>query len=64
MTGWEAATFKGAEREREHRIARATPAERLAWLEEALRLAAVSGALQRARSERQAACDREWAGSS
>ena len=60
MSDWSAATFEGVERERERNIARATPAQRLAWLEEALRLAAVSGALQRVRAERQEACDRTW----
>lgn len=34
MSDWDAATFEGAERARERSIARATPAQRLAWLEE------------------------------
>ena len=61
MSDWEAATYQGAERAQQRSIARATPAQRLAWLEEALRLAAASGALQRVRAQRQADCDRAWA---
>ena len=60
MSDWSAATFEGVEGERERNIARATPAQRLAWLEEALHLAAASGALARVRAERQATCERTW----
>lgn len=60
VTDWSAGTWEGLEREQRRRIAAATPAARLAWLEDALRLAHASGALQRARDERQRECDELW----
>ena len=49
---WEAASWEGAERAQLETMLAATPAERLAWLEEAMRLAHASGALAAARQER------------
>ena len=59
---WSAGTFDGARRAQREDIARATPARRLAWLEEALVLAQASGALARARRDKQAWCDETWRG--
>lgn len=50
--GWDAASWEGAERAQLKTMLAATPAERLAWLEEAMRLAHASGALEAAREER------------
>ena len=57
---WAAATFSGAERELRRSVAAATPQQRWEWLEDALALALSSGALERARRERQSACERKW----
>jgi len=57
---WSAATFDGAQRAQRDDIARATPARRLAWLEEVLVLAQASGALARARREKQMWCEATW----
>lgn len=48
---WRAATHAGNEEDRLRRVAAATPAQRLAWLEQALALAYRSGALTPARRE-------------
>lgn len=56
--GWDATSWEGAERAQLETMLAATPAERLAWLEEAMRLAHASGALEAARRER-APTDRE-----
>jgi hypothetical protein len=45
--GWEAATWEGARKARLRAALSATPAQRLAWLEEALELACRAGALER-----------------
>lgn len=45
-------TWEGVERAQLETMLTATPAQRLAWLEEALRLAHASGALAAARQER------------
>ena len=50
--GWDAASWEGAERARLETMLAASPAERLAWLEAAMRLAHASGALAAARRER------------
>ena len=50
--GWDGASWEGAERAQLETMLAATPAERLAWLEEAMRLAHASGALESARRER------------
>ena len=50
--GWDAASWEGVERAQLETMLAATPAERLAWLEEAMRLAHASGALEAARRER------------
>ena len=47
-----AASWEGVERAQLETMLAATPAERLAWLEEAMRLAHASGALEAARRER------------
>ena len=57
---WSAATFEGTDAQQRRDAATAPPARRLAWLEEALRLTEASGALARARRERQAQCDQWW----
>lgn len=57
---WAAASFAGSEEALRRSVAAATPQQRLEWLEDALALAQSSGALQRARRERQSACDRAW----
>ena len=49
---WDAASWEGAERAQLETMLAATPAERLAWLKEAMRLAHASGALEAARQER------------
>ena len=49
---WDAASWEGAERAQLETMLAATPAQRLAWLEEAMRLAHASGALEAARRER------------
>ena len=48
---WDA-SWEGVERAQLETMLAATPAERLAWLEEAMRLAHASGALEAARRER------------
>ena len=50
--GWDAASWESVERAQLETMLAATPAERLAWLEEAMRLAHASGALAAARRER------------
>ena len=46
------ASFEDVERAQLETMLAATPAQRLAWLEEAMRLAHASGALEAARRER------------
>ena len=46
------ASWEGVERAQLETMLAATPAQRLAWLEEAMRLAHASGALEAARRER------------
>ncbi len=60
MNVWSEGTWEGLAQAQAERVAATTPSERLAWLEESLRLAYASGALQRARRERQRACDELW----
>ena len=50
--GWDAASWEGAERAQLETMLTATPAQRLAWLEQAMRLAHASGALEAARRKR------------
>ena len=50
--GWDAASWEGVERVQLETMLAATPAERLAWLEAAMRLAHASGALEAARRAR------------
>ena len=63
MSDWSAGTWEGLELAPARQVAAATPQQRMAWLEDALRLAYASGALQRARRERQRAADELWRGS-
>ena len=49
---WDIASCEGTERAQLETMLAATPAERLAWLEEAMRLAHASGALEAARRVR------------
>jgi hypothetical protein len=58
--GWSAATFEGAAMAQAERVAALTPTERVALLEQLLELAIASGALQRAREEKQRALDLLW----
>jgi len=60
--GWESATFDGVVMVRAQSLARTTPEERFRWLMDALDLAAATGALARARADKQAWCDRVWRG--
>ena len=63
MTGsWESATFEGAADVQARALAATTPDERFRWLMEALDLAAATGALARARADKQDWCDRIWGG--
>ena len=48
---WEFASWEGARRDRLRLALSATPAQRLAWVEEALEIAHRSGALERYRRE-------------
>lgn len=57
---WSAATFEGAAEQQRSAAATASPARRLAWLEQALQLAQASGALARIRRDRQRECDLAW----
>ncbi|MDQ3610620.1 MAG: hypothetical protein M4D85_03250 [Actinomycetota bacterium] len=57
---WSAATFEGAGEHQRRAAAATSPAHRLAWLEQALRLADASGALARVRRDRQLACELAW----
>lgn len=58
---WDAGTYDGAERVLRREVAALTPDQRMQWLDDALRLALASGALQRARQLRQLRCDELWA---
>ena len=63
MSGsWESATFEGVQQVQARALGATTPDERFRWLMEALELAEATGALARARAEKQAACDRLWEG--
>lgn len=58
---WAAATFAGAAEEQARKVARLTPTERVALLEELLELAAASGALAKSRELKQKDVDTMWA---
>lgn len=58
---WTRATFSGTERAQADVIAALSVDERLALLEQLVELAAASGALQRAREDKQRALDELWA---
>lgn len=57
---WEFATWEGARKDHLRLALSATPAQRLAWLEEALGLAYRAGALQRLREEEWRELKRKW----
>ena len=59
---WSLGTFEGVRRDQARRAAAATPAQRIAWLEEMLQLALASGALQRERRLKQREIDKAWYG--
>jgi hypothetical protein len=59
---WSLGTFEGVRRDQARRAAAATPAQRIEWLEEILRLAMATGALQRERRLKQRAIDEAWYG--
>jgi uncharacterized tellurite resistance protein B-like protein len=61
---WDRATFVGTEQAQADLIADLTPDERLALLEQLLEIAEASGALQRAREDKQRLLDQAWATSS
>jgi len=58
---WDAATFDGARRAQMAAIAQTTPTQRMEWLEQALNLALLSGAVERDRTRRQMDIDAAWA---
>ena len=60
---WERATFAGTEQAQAAVIAALTPDERLALLSDLLAVAEASGALQRAREDKQRRIDALWNGS-
>jgi len=57
---WERATFAGTETAQAEVIAKLTPAARVALLEQLLEAARASGALWRAREQKQLALDAVW----
>ena len=59
---WERTTFAGTERAQARIMAELTPDERLRLLEQLLELAEASGALRRARDEKQNLIDAMWDG--
>jgi hypothetical protein len=58
---WGRATFGGTEQAQADVIAELTPDERLVLLEQLLDIAEASGALQRAREDKQRQLDEAWA---
>jgi uncharacterized tellurite resistance protein B-like protein len=58
---WSRATFAGTEQAQADVIADLTADERLALLEQLLEIAEASGALQRAREDKQRQLDEAWA---
>ena len=61
MNDWSAATFEGSARATAEAAATSTDEQRLAWLEDMLRMALESGALLRIREARQRELDELWA---
>ena len=59
---WSLGTFEGVRADQARRMATTTPDERLAWLEDVLRLALGSGALERVRQQRQREVESAWYG--
>jgi uncharacterized tellurite resistance protein B-like protein len=59
---WDRATFAGTERAQADLIADLTPDTRLDLLEQLLEVAEASGALKRAREDKQRHLDELWAG--
>jgi hypothetical protein len=57
---WGEATFAGKAAAQRQRLARLTPEQRLAWLEDALIEAERTGALTKARQRKQDALISEW----
>ncbi|MGQ0631022.1 MAG: hypothetical protein ACT4P1_08255 [Sporichthyaceae bacterium] len=57
---WSAATFDGAAAAQARTIAALSPTERVVLLEGLLELAAATGALRRAREDKQRALDAMW----
>lgn len=58
--GWDAATFAGARDAHDRAVSDLTPEARVALLEQLLEVAVASGALQRARDEKQRTLDELW----
>lgn len=59
--GWERATFAGTEQAQARLAAELTPDARLALVEQLLEMAEASGALRRAREDKQEELDGLWA---
>lgn len=59
---WSLAAYDAVQEDQARRAASSTVEQRLAWLEDVLRLALASGALQRERDLKQRAIDRAWYG--
>ena len=59
--GWDAATFAGAREAHDRAVSDLTAEARVAMLEQLVEVAVASGALQRARDEKQRALDELWA---
>ena len=59
---WSLGTFEGVRRDQARRAASTTPSQRMAWLEDMLRLALSTGALERERELKQRAIDKAWYG--
>lgn len=57
---WARTTFAGTEKAQAQLVAELTPDARLELLEQLLEIAEASGALQRAREEKQQAIDAAW----
>lgn len=60
VSDWSAGTFEGTIHWQRQAVATSSPDRRLRWLEEVLRMAEASGALDRTRAERQRRCEADW----
>ena len=60
VSDWSAGTYAGARRATRDAVSGASAQQPLAWLEQTLKLAAVSGALSQARRDSQRRCEAAW----